>query len=127
MDESLSFTPDWMSAPGDTIIDLLEERAWTEVELARQLGLCVGDLSKVLKGSAPIDESIAVGLAKVFGNSAEFWLRREENYQNSRERIFLKLEELDLSDRDIEDAIQWARSQSSSDLTNQTQEVRNDQ
>jgi HTH-type transcriptional regulator / antitoxin HigA len=26
---SRPFTPDWVSAPGDTIADLLEERNWT--------------------------------------------------------------------------------------------------
>lgn len=32
------FTPDWVSPPGDTIADLLEERDWTQAQLADRLG-----------------------------------------------------------------------------------------
>jgi HTH-type transcriptional regulator / antitoxin HigA len=29
-----TFTPDWVSPPGDTIADILEERDWTQAQLA---------------------------------------------------------------------------------------------
>ena len=31
------FAPDWVSPPGDTIADVLEERGWTQAEFARRL------------------------------------------------------------------------------------------
>jgi HTH-type transcriptional regulator/antitoxin HigA len=33
------FTPDWVSPPGDTIADFLEERNWTQPRERRTLGL----------------------------------------------------------------------------------------
>jgi HTH-type transcriptional regulator/antitoxin HigA len=33
-----TFTPDWVSSPGDTIIDLLQERNWTQSQLSVRLG-----------------------------------------------------------------------------------------
>ncbi|MEH2265651.1 hypothetical protein [Nostoc sp.] len=30
------FTPDWVSSPGDAIADLLEERDWTQLQLAER-------------------------------------------------------------------------------------------
>jgi hypothetical protein len=33
------FTPDWVSPPGDTIADLLEERDWTQVQFAERARL----------------------------------------------------------------------------------------
>ncbi|KHG39391.1 hypothetical protein OA07_08115 [Aphanizomenon flos-aquae 2012/KM1/D3] len=32
------FTPDWVSSPGDAIADVLEERDWTQIDLADRLG-----------------------------------------------------------------------------------------
>ena len=32
------FSPDWVSPPGDTILDFLEERDWTQQQLADPLG-----------------------------------------------------------------------------------------
>ena len=37
-EQELSFTPDWVSPPGDTIIDALEERDWTQSQFAERLG-----------------------------------------------------------------------------------------
>ena len=33
-----TFTPDWISPPGDTIADLIEEREWSQADLAKRLG-----------------------------------------------------------------------------------------
>jgi HTH-type transcriptional regulator / antitoxin HigA len=30
------FSPDWVSPPGDTIADVLQERDWTQAELAER-------------------------------------------------------------------------------------------
>ena len=34
MTDARPFRPDWVSVPGDTIADLLEERAWSQQDLA---------------------------------------------------------------------------------------------
>lgn len=33
-----TFTPDWISPPGETIADLIEEREWNQLDLASRLG-----------------------------------------------------------------------------------------
>ena len=35
---SVPFAPDWVLVPGESVLDLAEERGWTQVELALRLG-----------------------------------------------------------------------------------------
>ncbi len=38
------FNPDWVSAPGDTIIDLMDEHGFNEEELSKRVGdICLHD------------------------------------------------------------------------------------
>lgn len=74
-------TPDWVSPPGDTIADLLEERDWTQSQLAERLGFTEKHVSQMINGKASIGEETAVKLANVLGSTAEFWLNREAQYR----------------------------------------------
>ncbi|MBW4590438.1 helix-turn-helix domain-containing protein [Aetokthonos hydrillicola Thurmond2011] len=76
-----SFTPDWVSSPGDTIADLLEERNWTEVQLAQQLGYTTTYVNQLISGKALINEETALKLEQVLGSTAAFWLNREAQYR----------------------------------------------
>lgn len=75
------FTPDWVSPPGDTIADVLEERDWTQIELAERLGYSTKFISQLINGKAPINEETALKLERVLGSTAAFWLRREAQYR----------------------------------------------
>lgn len=75
------FAPDWTSTPGDTIADLLEERGWTQAELALRTGFTRKHINLLLKGDAPITEETALKLEKVLGSSARFWLGLEAQYR----------------------------------------------
>ncbi len=44
------FAPDWVSPPGDTILELIEERGWTQSELAKRLGYTEKHVSQLLNG-----------------------------------------------------------------------------
>ena len=83
-DQEQTSSPDWASPPGDTIVDLMEERGWTRVELARRLGFSAGYLNQLLKGNISITQDSALRLERVLGSTANFWLNREANY---RERL----------------------------------------
>ena len=37
-EKETSFEPDWLSPPGDTIADVLEERGWSQAEFAQRIG-----------------------------------------------------------------------------------------
>jgi HTH-type transcriptional regulator / antitoxin HigA len=48
------FTPDWVSPPGDTIADFLEECNWTQAQLAEHLGYTIEHINLLINGKAPI-------------------------------------------------------------------------
>ena len=76
-----SFTPDWVSAPGDTIADLLEERDWTQAQLAERMGYTTKHISLLINGKAAITEDTSLKLERVLGSTASFWLNREAQYR----------------------------------------------
>ncbi|AXK90507.1 Lambda-like Cro/C1-type repressor [Cylindrospermopsis raciborskii virus RM-2018a] len=76
-----SFTPDWVSPPGDTILDLLEEHNLTQIQLLERLGYTVKHINQLINGKAPINEEIAIKLEQVLGSTAGFWLNREAQYR----------------------------------------------
>jgi HTH-type transcriptional regulator/antitoxin HigA len=76
-----TFTPDWVSPPGETIADLIEEREWSQADLAKRLGYTTKHVSLLINGKAPITEETALKLESVLGSSATFWLSREAQYR----------------------------------------------
>lgn len=81
------FKPDWVSPPGDTILDLLEEKGWTQKELAVRLGYTDKHLSQLINGKVSLSMDAAARLERVLGGSIEFWMNREANYQRHKARI----------------------------------------
>ena len=76
-----TFKRDWISPPGHTIADLLEERSWTQAQLADRLGVSRKHVSELITGKAAISEAIAIELARVLGSTIGFWLSREAGYR----------------------------------------------
>lgn len=76
-----SFSPDWVSPPGDTIADLLEEYDWTQVQLGKRLGYDIGFVNQLVNGDIPIDEGIALKLEQSLGSTKAFRLKREAQYR----------------------------------------------
>jgi HTH-type transcriptional regulator/antitoxin HigA len=83
MTDANPFTPDWVSPPGDTLADLLEERDWTQAELAQRTGFTRKHINDLLKGRAGITAETAERLELVFEAPASFWLEREAQYQRA--------------------------------------------
>lgn len=77
----------WISPPGETIADLLDERGWSKSELADRLGCTPKHVSQMLNGKAPIHAEMAAMLSRVLGSTPEFWLQREAQYRAALERI----------------------------------------
>lgn len=84
---SASFAPDWVSPPGETILDISEERGWSQYELAKRLGFSEKHLSLLVNGKASLTTDTAEKLERVLGGSLDFWLSREANYQAHKSRI----------------------------------------
>lgn len=86
MTEISTFNPDWISPPGDTIEDILDERGWTKAELAQRAGFTSKHVNELVKGRASISADAAERLSRVLGSSPDFWLVRDAQYQGGLER-----------------------------------------
>ena len=75
------FAPDWVVTPGDTIADLLEERGWTQADLANRTGFTKKHIFQLLRGEAPITQETAAKLEKVLGSTARFWISLDTQYR----------------------------------------------
>ncbi len=80
-----TFTPNWVSPPGETIADLLDDRQWTLAELAERTGFTVQHVNELITGCAPITAETAADLDRVLGGTVEFWLTREVRYRAALE------------------------------------------
>lgn len=82
-----TFLPNWASPPGETMVDLLEEKNLSLVEFAAQIGYTVGRTNDLLHGNSPITDEMAQRLADVLGASATFWMNRESQYRDDISRL----------------------------------------
>ena len=87
IDQKRKIQPEWVSPPGDTISDLMEERDWNQVELAQRLGFTTKHLNQLIEGEASLSEDAALRLERVLGSTARFWLNREAIYRERLARI----------------------------------------
>ncbi len=67
--------------PGETLEERLEDRGWSQSDLADVLGRPVQALNEIIAGKKAITPETAVALSKALGNTAEYWLRLESSYR----------------------------------------------
>lgn len=87
MAEHSDFQPDWVSTPGDTIADILEERNLSPVEFANQMDYTFEHANELLHGHATITIENARRLEGILGASVEFWMNRESQYREDVARL----------------------------------------
>ena len=80
-----TYEPEVVSAPGETLAEVLVERGMTQRELAERMGVQVGVVSRLIHGRQRLTEWMAWRLEHVLGIPYEFWLRYEVRYRNSLE------------------------------------------
>lgn len=78
------YIPDYVSPPGETLLELIEERGISQNELAKKLKQPEKVINGIIQGIEPITSEIALTLEQVLGTSATFWNNREKNYQDNR-------------------------------------------
>ena len=86
MNKNGTFQPDWASAPGETIADILKERNLPHAEFARRIGQSISEIHGLLEGHSPITNELAKKLEQVLGASAAFWVNREAQYRQDMGR-----------------------------------------
>ena len=87
MKKSDQFCPNWISAPGDTIADILHERGISSNEFAEYMGCSIDDVRDLLLGRSTITISMARQLSQVLGASLEYWMSRDFHFREDVKRI----------------------------------------
>lgn len=73
---------DWISPPGTTIVDILDEQELSVEAFAARIGLTVPDAQNLLNGEIALTKTIAKELSEKLGASVDFWLARENDYRS---------------------------------------------
>lgn len=87
MAKTRSFQPDWTSAPGETIADILDERDLSVSEFAERLDESVSKIEDLLEGRASLTIQLARELEDVLGGSTQFWMARDYKYREDVARL----------------------------------------
>ena len=77
---------EYVVAPGETILELLEVNCMTQLDLANKTGINKKTINEIINGKAPITTSTALKLEYVFNMPASFWNNLESSYRESLER-----------------------------------------
>jgi addiction module HigA family antidote len=81
------YLPDYVSLPGDTLLEVLKSISMSQAELARRLGRPKKTINEIIQGKAAITPETALQLDLVLGVPASFWNNREQQYQEAKARI----------------------------------------
>ena len=84
---SLSYAPEEISPPGETLRDLIEERSLSQAKRSRRLGLSAQAINEIIAGKKEITEKTALELERVLQVPAHFWLAREARYRDHLARL----------------------------------------
>lgn len=80
------YIPDVVSPPGDTLLEIIEERGMSQAELSERTGRPKKTINEIIKGKAAITPETALQLERVLGAPASFWNDREQFYRESLAR-----------------------------------------
>ena len=67
--------------PGEYIRDELEERGWSQVELAEILGVSKATVSDLIRAKRAVTPEVAKALEAALGPSARYWLALDAYYR----------------------------------------------
>ncbi len=68
--------------PGEILReDYIKERGLTITEVAKGLGVARANLSAILNERAGISPEMAVKLSEAFGNTTQFWVNLQKNFE----------------------------------------------
>src|SRR5258708_39785253 len=70
--------------PGDRLKEELDDRGWTQADLAHILGRPARLVSEIITGKRAITPETAHGLGQAFDTGPDFWMNLETQYQLRR-------------------------------------------
>lgn len=81
------YEPSLVFCPGETLAEILDEKGWTQAELARRMQRPVKTINEIVRGKASITPETALQLERTLGASATFWINSEGQYQEYKARM----------------------------------------
>ncbi len=87
MSEEKDFQPDWVSPPGETIAEILEQRNLSPTTFAERIGRTSEEIQGLIRGDEKITIETARKLESVLGASVAFWMIRESQYRDDQTRL----------------------------------------
>ena len=75
------YAPDFVTPPGETLFEILEENGMSQAEFADRTGRPKKTINEIIKGKAAITPETALQFEKVLGTPASFWNNREHNFR----------------------------------------------
>lgn len=78
--------PEWAVAPGEILLEALQDREMTQSELAQRLGRPLKTVNEIIKGKAAITSETAIQLERALGITAAFWTNLETQYRDTLAR-----------------------------------------
>lgn len=81
------YAPDFAVPPGETLLEVLQERGLSQADLARRAGLSLKHVNLVAQGKVPISTEVALRLERVTGVAAAVWTNLENQYQEAHARL----------------------------------------
>jgi addiction module HigA family antidote len=73
-------------APGEILLEALQDREMTQSELAQRLGRPLKTVNEIIKGKAAVTPETAIQLERALGISAQFWSNLETQYRDTLAR-----------------------------------------
>ena len=117
------YIPDYAVPPGEILLETIEERGMTQVELSERTGRKKKTINEIIKGKAPITPETAIQLERVLDIPSTFWNNLERDYQASLARLAEKnrLEEQVgwLNNLPVKEMVKWGWIAKSADKVEQ--------
>ncbi|MEA5507656.1 helix-turn-helix domain-containing protein [Halotia wernerae UHCC 0503] len=80
------YTPDYVSPPGETLLEVLEEWGMSQADLAERTGRPKKTINEIINGKAALTSETALQLERVLNIPASFWNNRERQYREALAR-----------------------------------------
>ena len=93
MAKELCFKPDWVSAPGETIREVLREQGISAEKFCTMLDRPELSIDELFNGQLELTENIAKRLSGVLGGSTKFWLTREAHFREALRHLEFQAED----------------------------------
>ena len=91
---------EFISHPGETLLELLEQNNISQKELALKTQTSETQINLIIKGKKDISVQFAKKLENVFHPSASFWINRQNIYDEKMESIRIR-ENISIEEKEI--------------------------